>query len=67
MVEEEIRYKILAFQLMDFSREHDYSLDEFKSALAYLFGWSCAGESESFKKVMLVIIEQAMKDPSIKY
>ena len=54
---EEIRYEILAKQFIVFSREHDYSLDEFKRAVAWLYGWSCKGESESFKKAMLLIAE----------
>jgi hypothetical protein len=60
-VSDEVRYEILAKHFIVFSREHDYSLEEFKQAVAFLYGWSCAGESESFKKIMLAIAEMGTK------
>lgn len=58
MVDEE-RYKLLAWHLVTYSRENGYTLDEFRSAIAFLFGWGCYGESDEFKKGMLVIAEKA--------
>lgn len=55
------RVLLLAWHLFDISRDCDYTADEFQSAIAFLYGWSCHDRSEDFKKMMLVLAEIGME------
>jgi len=56
----EERFKLLAWHLIDTSRELGFTLEEFQRAVAFLYGWACYDASENIKKSMLTLVEHGM-------